>query len=614
MVHAGIIAVYGYALIVAFLALFAIPWQVTNVLLALVVLTIFSLRRVRKATSKGFNAFRARVSRIWGSFLVIGVLLGIQIGVTGVEADLSIDGQLYHGPALANIVQSGSLWGWTASNQYVYYSDLSVAGGVNLATFAGDARFDNALQVPHLVLLVLLINWALSLKFTSSFARISFAALIVSAPVIWLQPRILYVDLAYGVAVLGCIFFATLVQEFRKLDILVAGVALAAVFATKPTGILTGIFLLVVLVCVLILRSRKMAQARKVIPVILLGLGAPLVMAMSFYFRNLVQFANPVYPVQVRLGPLVLPGILDLSVFASGERGNGLVDPSRIASYFHSVGFGMLHGVTKLDYDPRIGGFGMVPTFLLMLTLALVVVQLLSRNRARGVATKQLAMWKVQVGIVSMAVVILLVQPATFDARYTIGPTVALFVAVLLTSLAALTAVVQLSAGGVALLLAFGQITWTEYKMYPGVRVAQEILQGPEAWQPNAPGNPRGRGPQTAWLPSNSEKCFVIALQTNGGVTQSGMTERSYLGTFSYGLYGDGLCNQVLPITVANGDDSPEVDSEVRRADYLIVYQQDVGYWEKEFSELETCLRPVDSVEPSENYPQPAVVLRNTCS
>lgn len=615
LVYGGVVAVYGYALVVAFSSLLAVSWQVTNVFLAFALGLSLLFGATRRAITEGFGQFHFAVRRNWAAVVIVAGILLFQMLVAATESELSIDGQLYHGPALANIVQSGSLWGWSAPNQYLYYTDLTMVGGVNLATFTGPAQFDNALQIPHLLLLIFIINWALSRRFTSSFLRVSLAALIATAPVIWLQPRILYVDLAYGVAVAASIFMVVLVREFRRFDVVISGILVGAVFATKPAGILTGLILLSVLAIVVFLRRRSTARLRSTLTVIIIGIGAPLLMAMSFYLRNMIQFGNPVYPIQAKFGPIVLPGILDLSVFTSGERGNGLVDPGRLVSYAGSVASGMLHGVTKLDYDPRVGGFGLVPLFVLVLTIALIGVQIVLRMRTSSRGKSWLEHGKAQGAIVALAATILLVQPSTFDSRYVVGPTVVLLTAALMTSAIALPTAVQLLAGGVALSIAVGQVVWTERTMYPGIKVALDIIQGPAIWQPNTPGNPRGHGLQVAWLPDNPEKCVSIALQTSGGVTAVGMTERSFLGTLSYGLYGAEFCNRVLPITLnrdGNGDPTHDT-AAVISSNYLVLYAGDVSEWEKAFPTLAHCLTEVDSIEGTDQYPQAVVVFHNAC-
>lgn len=612
LVHGGVIAVFGYALVINLLLLVAVPWQVANVLLALSVGCLFLIRTVRKALRAGSEPVRTALRSSRGAVAIVLAMILFQVFVTAIEPELSIDGQLYHGPVLANIVQSGTLWGWAVPNQYVYYTDLTMTGGVNLATFTGDARFDDALQIPHLVLLVFIINWALSARMRSAFARVSLAALIVSAPVIWLQPRILYVDVAYGAAVAGAIFFVVLVREYRRVDILVAGVLLSAVFATKPTGILTGLVLFAALVVAVILRRRGLSTRRLTARDLVIGLGVPLAMGTAAYVRNFVQFGNPVYPVQANFGPISLPGILDLSVFASGERGNGLIDPSRWVTYARNIGWGMTHGVTKLDYDPREGGFGYVPLLVLVIAIVLIVLQLQARRRA-SIAGLTFGDWKPQAAVIAIAAVILVVQPSTFDARYVIGPTVVLLTAALMTSVARLPSIVGIVAGVVAVGLAFSQVVWTERTMFPGLNVVAYLTGAPASAQPITPGNPWGESTRTAWMPTDDDGCITIAVQTAGGVTSSGMSESSYLGTFTYGLYGQQLCNRVYPIALgANG--KPSQADGASAADFLVLYSADVVKWERALPDLADCLTLVYTIDGDDNYTEDETVLRNTCS
>ena len=312
---------------------------------------------------------------------------------------------------------------------------------------------------------------------------------------------------------------------------------------------------------------------------------------------------------------MLSPGIIDLSIFASGERGSGFVDPGRWISYLDSIAFGMMHGVTKLDYDPRLGGFGFVALAVLVLVIGLVIVQVVIRVRSADRTSPRLNGWRVQLAIVGLAAAILLIQPSTFDARYVIGPTIALFVAALLTSTAAIPSIVQVIAGTLALTFALGQIAWTEMKMYPGLNVAQYLMNAQSWEQPNTPTNPWGRGVQLAWLDETSDECFSIAVQTQGGLTPSGMLESSALGTLPYGLYGDRLCNEVFPITLddVDGRDVSLVNAEIHSADFLILYEDDVAGWSRAFPGLDDCLVEIYTIPGSDTYPQEEVVLRNTC-
>lgn len=611
VVAGGVTAVYGYALVVAAGALLGLRWQILNgvLLLGLFALLLLS-RRLRAAVAEGRRDLAPAVRRTTAGLVLAGLALAFHAGVAVLKPELSIDGQLYHGPILAQLVRTGSLWGWTAPNQYMYYTDLTMAGGVNLASFTGTAVFDDALQVPHLLLLAAIVNAALARRFRSPFVRMSFAALMMTAPVIWVQARILYVDLAYGTAVAGVLLLVILTRRYAALDVVVIGVLLGAVFATKPTGILTGIVLLVLAVVVIAMRSSRARSGRRTAGLLLAGVGIPLVAATAFYVRNLVQFGNPVYPVTLALGPLKLPGIIDLSVFTSLDGGNGgIIDPSRWLIYVGSIGLGMTHGVVKPDYDPRAGGYGFMPLALLALVIALVVVQLVVRARTPQVERGMHGPWRAQLGIVGVVAIIVAIQPASYDTRYMIGPTIALGVAALLTAISTTPRWVDLVAGTLALVFALAQAGWTEWKVYPGLKTVAEIAHSRDADQPPTPGDIWGRNPSVAWLPGDG-RCVTVVLQTNGGVTASGMSEDSPFGTLPYALYGAALCNQVVPITLKGGVSRAE-RAEARAADYLVVYATSANVWQRN---LPGCLRRIATVPASGDLTRVEVVLKNSCS
>lgn len=610
VVVAGTVAIYGYALVISATSLWSMPWWVTNGLLTLGVVLALAVPRVRRALAAGLPLLGDAVRRSGGAVAIVVVVMLFHLAVAAVKPEISVDGQLYHGPALANLASRGSLWGWSATNEYVYYSDLTIAGGVNLAVFAGDARFDDALQVPHLLLLIAVINWALSHRYPSVFFRVALATLIVAAPVIWLQPRVLYVDVAYAAAVVAAVVVVVFSLRFGRLDLITGGILVGAVFATKPTGLLTGGLLLVALLAYALVRRRG-ARLRDTLVVVAATVGPPLAAASAFYVRNLVQFGNPVYPVSASLGPISFPGILDFSLFASGDRGNGFVDPSRLLIYLGAVADGMINGVSKLDYDPRSGGFGHVPLAILVIALGLIIWQIVARVRLRerGIAS---SVWRSQLALVGLAAAILLVQPSTFDTRYVIAPTVVLLIAVLLTDVGPLTRRPQIVAGTLALVLAVLQACWTERTMYPGLSSIRELSRTADVWQPPTPGNPWGTTPAMRWLNANPGDCLSVAVQTSGGVTPTGMKEPSWTGTLSYALYGSSLCNSVTPI-VKGAESTERLAAVLGNADYLVLYAADAKAWVDFFPELEDCLAEVGVVKGNAAYTEEVVVLRNDC-
>ncbi|KQZ84828.1 hypothetical protein ASD56_00035 [Microbacterium sp. Root166] len=595
-----------------------IPWQVANVALGILALAAFMVSSVRRATARSVSAAAALLRREWGALAIVVVAVAFQAWMVVLLPELSIDGQLYHGPALAQLVQQGTVWGWQAPNQYMFYSDLAMVAALNIATFTGTTWFDNGAQVVHLVLLLLVINVALRVRFARAWVRLSLALLIVSAPVIWIQARILYVDIAYGAAVAALIVLIVMNRRAAGVDVLFAAIAGASILAIKPTGLTTSAVLLSVLIVVSVWRRHRAGKPwGPAIGVALAAVAGPALLACGFYIRNLMTFGNPVYPVQVTVGPISLPGIVDLSVFASGDRGSGIVDPVRWATYLASLAHGMRHGVTKLDYDPREGGFGQMPTMVIALTLIILIAQVafaLARSRARRMPLAWRGNLRMQAGLTVLALAVLLVQPSTFDARYVMGPTAVLAAAALLTTLVPMgIRFIDASAGVVALTLALGQIVWVEMNVYPGVAALRELRILPEMWQPVTPGNPWGRGANVSWLPDDAGSCSRVVLQTEGGVGASGMMERAALSTLPYGLYGESLCNIVTPVQLGAQTAGTARSDPLLTADFLIFYDRDLERWEALMSEGAACWTPLISIEATENYPEAVTVLQDTC-
>ena len=623
LLFGSIAAVYGYALVTSSAMLLGVTWQVANFALAIALASALLDKRVRRSLHRDTAGLVLLLKSGWGALFIVLVLAGLQIMIVTISPELSVDGQLYHGPVLAQMLQTGGLWGWDAPNQYMFYTDLTMAGGVNLAAFTGATIFDNGLQIPHLLVLIFAANVALTLRFRRAWIRVALAAVIVTAPVIWLQPRILYVDLAYGAAVAALIVLVALTPRFRLADVLVASTAGAAILASKPTGILTSALLLAALLVVAVWRRRKegmrwLAAFGQALLVALVPVSA----AGAFYLRNLISFGNPVYPVQVSMGPIRLPGIVDLSIFASGDRGSGLIDFMRLGTYASNIVTGMVEGVVKPDYDPRAGGFGSMPLMILGLALVLILAQIavIAWGRSPSVRFVRKGVWAAQAGMSGLAAAVLVIQPSTFDSRYVIGPTTVFACALLVTKLTSRAILaVDACVASIALVLAAGQITWTELNANPGASAVLDLRAFPARWQPTTPGNPWGRADSISWLPTDSGECPRIVLQTAGGVASNGMGERSLFGTLPYGLYGESLCNKVLPVSISDYVELPETEATRSRedviptADYLLFYSEDETLWREAFPEFSPCWEPLGAVNPVELYPQAVIALANTC-
>lgn len=614
LLYAALVAVDGYALVASAGMLVGVPWQITNGVLALGIVGALANGTLRSKMTQTLGGLVSALRTGAGAVTIVGLLMAVQVGAVVLLPEVSIDGQLYHGPVLAQIAQHGTLWGWQAPNQYMYYTDLTGVSAINLATFTGEAVFDNGAQLPHFLILILAVNAGLRTRFARSWVRVSFAALIVSAPVIWIQPRILYVDVAYGAAVAAALVLIATTRHRALGDVLIISIAIAAVIAIKPTGILTGAVLLVAAVGTTLWFGRHSGRLWQLAT----ATAAPILLSMSFYVRNAIASGNPVYPISASLGPLQLHGIVDFRAFASGDRGSGFVDPMRILSYFSGLLDGVLHGVVKADYDPRSGGFGRTPALIVGIAAAILIAQAVWRwriSRPRDERSWDPRSWLRPAALALLAGVILLVQPSTFDARYVIGPTVILAVCVLMsTLLRPPPPLIDALAASVAIALAFGQVAWTELRVFGGASTIAELRQASDEWQPMTPGNPWGRGHDISWLPWDAGRCFDIALQTRGGLTRGGLLKDTRLATLPYPLYGPALCNTVTPVQLGAYEGALLRRTDpVGTADYLVLFADDVARWRAAIPVESSCWATVGEILPTDQYPRAVEVFRNEC-
>lgn len=609
------ISIFGIALLTAASMLIGLPWQAIGPAVLAAAGAAASRASIRRRLATGWVDVRARLAGNPLAVILVAAVALVHTVIDVLKPAVDIDGLLYHGPVLASMVQTGSLWGWTMPNQYMAYTDLTMAGGVFLASATGEVVFDDAIQIPHLVLLMVLVVWMLERRFRSVAVRCGIALLVVSPTVVWLQPRLLYVDLAYAAAIVLTVAVLVMVRRPRPLDLLTIGVGIGAVIATKPAGALTGILLAIAALAVLVVRwrgSRSLLGTARAVSIWMLP---PVIASGAFYIRNLVEFGNPVFPIAASFGPITLPGIVDLSTFASGARGNGLVDPSRLVSFASGIADGMLHGVVKPDYDPRSGGFGVIPLVVLGLVLLVVVVQvaLVLAQRSRFSVTR--TGWRRPAAFAGFALAVLVIQPSTFDSRYVIGPTVLLTIALLhITVASAGPRWLDALVGVLAVTAAIGQIAWTEWVAHPGARDVLELPALPSVWQPSAPGNPWGPSDALAWLPSPSTAgCLTIVVETVGGVTPTGLFEPSDLAELPYGLYGDALCNRVIPVQLDEDGPDAVTAGALAQADYLVLYADHASDWADGSEAVDACFTAVAAYEGTQANPEPLLILASSC-
>jgi hypothetical protein len=191
-------------------------------------------------------------------------------------------------------------------------------------------------------------------------------------PAVFLQLPTDYIDVAAAAFLLAALHFVLAPPTTRS--VLLAGTALGLFLGTKPNAplgtVLVGVVLLV------------QGQRARLLPMTLVALLVAFVLGGEAYVTNLHRHGNPVWPVEMNLGPLHLAGTEKLSlVMGAGAAAPRLHGPLPLR---------LLRSWLALDsaptFDMRIGGYG--PLFLVAL---IPLGWLLARRRDLRLAVLTLA-------------------------------------------------------------------------------------------------------------------------------------------------------------------------------------------------------------------------------
>ncbi|HEX3772117.1 MAG TPA: hypothetical protein VHV30_14675, partial [Polyangiaceae bacterium] len=201
----------------------------------------------------------------------------------------------------------------------------------------------------------------------------------IVAPAVFLQMPTDYVDVASAAFFLTAAYFVLAVgadpaatAKMHRTRILLAGVSLAIYVGTKPNAPTSAAVL-----AALLLWS---AVRVKELPAGLVAM-AMLALGMAPFIDNVIRFGNPVWPVEVKIGPLLLPGKSSMEkLLASGAMAPHLHGStlSRVVRSWTTV-------VPPLPvFDMRIGGFGP----LVVLAAPFAVATLLRRDSGPGAESR----------------------------------------------------------------------------------------------------------------------------------------------------------------------------------------------------------------------------------
>jgi hypothetical protein len=315
----------------------------------------------------------------------------------------------YHLPFVYDALAEGTLR--TVPTHIPYVNAYPHLGDVFFIAFRLsllDGTFIELAQLPFALLAVLSITLLARRAGTPTRRALALAMLFLGVPAVALQLAADYVDVAYASLVLAAFAFASGPLEPRSLALfaLALGLAIGTKPSAPPMALLASVYVLA-----LGHRQRKLGEA-------VLALAAAVAIGAWKYVENLAVHGNPVWPVELTLGPIVLEGRSSVAELAA----MGLGEPMRSHGWARRI-FDSWTTVfpDRYVYDMRAGGFGPIFAFVLFpAAVATLVASRTSRSIASRAATVALP--------VVLICVATLASPGAYWARYTIALPAALLV------------------------------------------------------------------------------------------------------------------------------------------------------------------------------------------
>jgi hypothetical protein len=171
----------------------------------------------------------------------------------------------------------------------------------------------------------------------------------IVVPAVFLQMPTNYVDVASAALLLAAIYFVLSIADASpsmvRRSLVLGGLALALYLGSKPNAPLSAAVVAALLFWVGV-RAREHSAA--LVALALVGLGG------ETFLANALRYGNPVWPVEVHLGPIFLHGTTSM---------RHLLDSGAAAPHLHgSLPSRIIRSWTALTsppvFDMRIGGFG----------------------------------------------------------------------------------------------------------------------------------------------------------------------------------------------------------------------------------------------------------------
>lgn len=390
----------------AFRAIAPLPWLIATLLYALAAVAIGRAKGLALLRSDAIGLLEgarqlARDPAQVAAVTVATVALALAALSVYLLVPWAWDSVAYHLPIVYDALQTRTLRRVPTSVIYVNcYPRLVDVFFVAWRLSLSDDTWIEFGQLPFAPIAVLAIARLANGAGVPVWRGLALGSLFLAIPVVALELATAYVDVA--VAALALASFALATGSTRAATYVAAGIAAGLLLGSKPSAPpVAAAALLVILV--------RSARARHFGSGVL-ACGIALAIGIWKYVENLREWNNPIWPADLRFGPLVLPGKATVRELAT----NGLREPYLSMGWLERI----LHSWTAWPdswvFDMRIGGFGPLFTWGL---LPLAVAAPIAAWRSRSVREKVARIgWPT-----ALLVMTTLASPGAYWARYTLA-------------------------------------------------------------------------------------------------------------------------------------------------------------------------------------------------
>lgn len=305
---------------------------------------------------------RAATGGAWAAAFAVGaVSLGVATGAAYLLVPWAWDALGHHLPLVHDAIQTGGLREVPSSNPYLNTYPVAVhLYFVWWRLLLPDDTLVDLAQLPFGLAACLAVATAARRGGVPAPRAVALSLLFLAIPVTALQLASNYTDVGYAALLLLGVYFAT--GRLERAGAAFGAIALGALLATKPSAPVS----VAIILSVTLLRAFRLKR----VPLVLMMAAAVLALGSPRYIGNYLSYGNPIWPVQVQLGPVTLPGEVPLDTILD----NQIPEP-----YLHYGWLGRTVGSwlawpERYSYSMRIGGFG--PLFIFaLLPLALAAVR-----------------------------------------------------------------------------------------------------------------------------------------------------------------------------------------------------------------------------------------------